>query len=547
MSLKVNIHPNHSYNIFGSRNPQNFFLHINMFVVAIILLAASAPAAPPDWIRTGEHNRFPNDRYITSVGISGLSGSPAEDRANAEADAYRSMATRLQSVVQTKTRISMSEHQHGLHDDALFESEYFVYVDIQTNLELRDVRITDRFVDDEAGMLYVLAVLDREATGQRIAREIKNLENEISRSIKHAKGAFDNRHQTPLKHGDVRSALDLLINSYEQSIRFNELLTLIEVIQPGHNVDMLEENPIQSNLYALESLMQSVRVSVAGGESQDLIPGQALADPLQLLIQTGSGDMYSGSPGIPVVYRVIEGFLVIDRSTPTDMNGISSVYISEVGRSSSDRYLIMGWPDWSAWQRDEPRFHLWNQVFERHQHEVSFELHWVPVKHNLSVAIIMPDDGDHSMRQIGIILEEKMRELGFDVRILTPKQYHQNDEVSSVIADLLASPDEAAGMDRLKSGWPKTPHAEQTDLKLFSAISARDSGKTRIGYSATANAHFRVYKSDLVTPIMIHNASASAVASDFNSAKERAYRSLARNELEALLDKLITNEHIRRE
>lgn len=499
----------------------------------------------PEWTKTGEHELFPNDRYITAVGVSELSGSLADDRRLAEADAYRNMAFRLQSVIQSKTRISVTEQQSSFSDNHFFESDYFGYIDIQTNLELRDVRIADRFEDNDSGIFYVLAVLDREATGRRLFREIESVQNEINRTNFDVKGAFDANYHTSVVHGDLFTALNILLRNYEQAIRYNEIIPLIEVVQPAYLVDQPIENPIRNTINTLKSLLQAVEVSVAGGLAQDFVPGRPLSEPLQLHIKTGQEGHYSPSPNIPVTSKIKEGFLVADRVTPTNQAGISSIHVTETGSSASNRYRIQARPDWSAWQPDQNRYHPWNRIFEQYQHKISFELQWIPVNRPLTITVIIPENGEYDSRQVGIRLEEKLHEAGFNVRTLTPSQWLKDEHISSSVSHLLTTPNEAAALDQMKAQWSLNPNEGQTDLELFCAISVRDTGKTRIGSSATADIHFRVYINGESSPVMIHHASASAVAQDTRNAMQRAYRSLAQYELQDFLDKLTTNERIR--
>ncbi len=489
---------------------------------------------PPGWVHTGTHPGFSDTLYITATGTADLSGSAELDRKRAAASAQRNIALQLQSRVRSQTMLSETEIHRGDFDSSEFSSTYFGHIDIQTDIQLQGVRIADHFLDEENGVYYAFAVLERAAFSAQIIRELEGLYESITVGLSRVADARN--------LGDVSSALHLLKRDFERALRFNDLSELLHVVDPRGEAIRFSQNPVHKVTSTLDQMLSTIVMEVHSGDDQDLIPGRPLNDPLEVRIALKEDVAAKGSPNIPVTYRVEEGFMIIGRITQTDREGISRAYVTEVGGSPTDRYRVLAKSDWSAWHVRQPEFLMWNSVFERYEHDVQFALEWIPVRDDFSVALFLHEHNTLAPQlaeelHVTRALERKLREFGFDVTILTPEIFDGIETDSSDAYELEALRDLLlkAGKDVEIAG----------DIILLGEVGSHSTGETRIGRSVRSTADFRVYTRNHPEAFLLHSSEATGVGQDDALAAQRSIRSLVQNELDSFLEQLIISEVLR--
>ena len=129
--------------------------------------AARAPAqadqGPPCWVRPGRCAELPLARYVVGVGLGDpRQEGPAAAQASAQARALAAIATQLRVDVDSRLWVSAFERD-GAGSEGVQEE-----VRTTARLILEGVELRGHWQDPATGALYLLAVLDRDAAGQRL-------------------------------------------------------------------------------------------------------------------------------------------------------------------------------------------------------------------------------------------------------------------------------------------------------------------------------------------------------------------------------------------
>lgn len=137
-------------------------------IVSAVLLSSPSQADPrnpkPDWI-DGSSMEYPNDQYITGVGV-------ADDRASAEDRARAEIAKVFEANVSVNESVNASESNNQFSQT--------VAQDVKTvsNKALEGVQLPEHWQDGTTRVYYTLAVLDRAKAKAALADKLADLDKQ---------------------------------------------------------------------------------------------------------------------------------------------------------------------------------------------------------------------------------------------------------------------------------------------------------------------------------------------------------------------------------
>ena len=138
-----------------------FAASVIVIVVSSLLSAQVAPK--PDWVSLAQQGKTLSDTLDSYYGI----GSSTISQADADARAREEFALNIETRVQNVISRSVQE------TDNLLRDEYSASARVSSDVVLRGVSITSRFVDREQGQFYALIQIQKSTFDTLLATEIR--------------------------------------------------------------------------------------------------------------------------------------------------------------------------------------------------------------------------------------------------------------------------------------------------------------------------------------------------------------------------------------
>ena len=154
--------------------------------VSAISCATSAAAKRPAWVDLGQHDKYPERRFMTGVG-QGDTREKAADRARAEISKRFSVSVESRTVVVESTWIqdsngAVSQGSAGMVTDGVAPS---------SSMQLEDLTIAETWFDKKTAHYYALAVLDRASTFDRVEKAIDGILKDLAAVMEQAESETD--------------------------------------------------------------------------------------------------------------------------------------------------------------------------------------------------------------------------------------------------------------------------------------------------------------------------------------------------------------------
>lgn len=138
-----------------------------LFILFCLLLPALPLCAAPDWLN-GVSNQYPARDYLIGVGLG-------DSLDSARASARAEIATVFTARITQRARDSQQERSTRDHRRTRIQSEHTIQqsTTVSTDELLKGVLIAETWHDPKKNQHYALAVLDRRAAAQVLARQIR--------------------------------------------------------------------------------------------------------------------------------------------------------------------------------------------------------------------------------------------------------------------------------------------------------------------------------------------------------------------------------------
>jgi hypothetical protein len=246
-------------------------------LLTVALLASCGPKAvrSPEWI-VRQPARYPSSLYLTGVGSAPTSGGLAEALKAAGAEARAEVAQIIEVQIDHVQRLagqatSVEEHRSGGTRLALETERQELSSFTRTSAQqiVQGIELKEKYHDAKKGVLYALAVLDKQAAGQRLEGQIRELDQSVGQTV----------HKAREKEaaGDLLTSVRLYREALNHQLRAEVLRNQLSVIAPHAPTDLAHRSGDLA--LALMDLMLRYRLYVAleGAELIEDALHQALA------------------------------------------------------------------------------------------------------------------------------------------------------------------------------------------------------------------------------------------------------------------------------
>ena len=202
----------------------------------LLLLAAALSSCGPKAVRSphwilGEPLRYPPAQYLIGVGAAPISGGlPAALKAagaSARVELAQTIEVRIDHIQQLVDESTRVEKRIAGQTKLAMEAErsdLSSFTRTSTEQIVQGVELKEKYHDEKRGVLYVLAVLDKTRAGQRLAKEIRELDEQI--------GMLVDKARVRESEQDLLSAIRLHREALNRSLKAQVLQNQRRVIDP---------------------------------------------------------------------------------------------------------------------------------------------------------------------------------------------------------------------------------------------------------------------------------------------------------------------------
>ena len=160
---------------------------------------------PPDWVLSKGHPSFPQELYLVGVGFSDMNSVSANE--SARSNLAKNLEVKIRS---TMVDISTKEKTH---------IESVIETEVDTVLE--GVEIKDGWLDQNKGVYYALAVVERRLAASSIQDKISKIESVLQRNLNEGTEA-ENR-------AEVINALSHYLSGYQKAPSLPPLKSVLKL------------------------------------------------------------------------------------------------------------------------------------------------------------------------------------------------------------------------------------------------------------------------------------------------------------------------------
>jgi LPP20 lipoprotein len=184
----------------------------------------------PDWI-LGDPGRYPAGHYLTGVGSAPTSGGLSEAlkaaAASARAELAQTIEVRVDHIQRLKRESTRTVEfgQEGVQLALETErSALSTFTRTSTDQIVQGIQLKEKYHDEDRGVLYVLAVLDKQQAAARLADQLAALETRID-------GLTRDGDRRAAAH-DLLSGIRRYRDALGLAVRADILLNQLRVIDP---------------------------------------------------------------------------------------------------------------------------------------------------------------------------------------------------------------------------------------------------------------------------------------------------------------------------
>ncbi len=306
-------------------------------LIALLALAGCATAGGakalrggerPGWV-DGKDNRYPSNRAVLGVGLAQIQPGATSEQLIGQLDA----AARADLV--KKLQVSVSSEVSAIEGASSSGGDTFSVEsrtrEVVENFDLQGVEIVDRWHDEDAGVGYALAVLDKAKAVPRIQAKLVEAERVAAEFAAKGDAAFASDPTPARRH---------YLKGRAESEQAGQAAVLYRVLTgqpaPGGSNARLEAR--------VTELLGALRLEVLEGDRQRVAAGKPLARPV-IFSATLTRD---GQPvpvgGLPLLIELPGG-----RTEPrlnTDGSGRATVTVHDAGHFSTPERRLVAKLDW---------------------------------------------------------------------------------------------------------------------------------------------------------------------------------------------------------
>ena len=271
---------------------------------------------PPDWVLSKGHPSFPQELYLVGVGFSDMNSVSANE--SARSNLAKNLKVKIRS---TMVDISTTERTH---------IESVIETEVDTVLE--GVEIKDGWLDQNKGVYYALAVVERSLAASSIQDKISKIESVLQRNLNEGTEA-ENR-------ADVITALSNYLSGYQKSPALPPLKSAL------HIIILSRENPGPQNISAgefesrIKSIVLNLNLATVSGDRQIVKTQKGVALPLVAKVYLLKEGNQIPVSNIPVVFSYETGQGELEKEKTSGPDGTVQTTIHKISSYKEANHVI---------------------------------------------------------------------------------------------------------------------------------------------------------------------------------------------------------------
>ncbi|MFN7131166.1 MAG: hypothetical protein ACK4N5_03735 [Myxococcales bacterium] len=305
-------------------------------LVALLALAGCASGGArairagdrPSWV-DGKDARYPGERAVLGVGLAQITKDATSEQLIAQLDS----AARAELV--KKLQVSVSSEVSAIEAASSSGGDSFSVEtrtrEVVENFDLTGVEIVDRWRDDDAGVVYALAVLDK-------AKFVPRLQAKMMEAERIA-GEFAARGDAAVQR-DPGSALRHYLQARAEADKANQAAVIYRVLTgqpaPGGSAAKVAAK--------VTELLVALKLEVVDGDRQRAQDGKPLARPVVFSATLARGEEPLPVSGLPLLIDFRGGR--VDPRVATDPSGRVAVAVQDAGRFTTPERRLVARLDW---------------------------------------------------------------------------------------------------------------------------------------------------------------------------------------------------------
>jgi TolB-like protein len=271
---------------------------------------------PPDWVLGKGHPSFSQDRYLVGVGFSDMNSVSANE--SARSNLAKNLKVKVRS---TMLDISTTPETHV---------ESVIQTEVDTVLE--GVEIKDGWLDQNKGIYYSLAIVERSLASSIIQDRISKIESVLQRNL--------NEGMKAEKKANVMAALSNYLSGYQKAPSLSPLKSALQVITlSGGNSE--PQNISASDFESrIKGVVRSLNLSTVSGDRQIVKTQKGLAEPLIAKVYLLNQDNEIPVQNIPVVFNYEKGQGELEKEKTSGPSGTVQTTIHKISSYEEANHVI---------------------------------------------------------------------------------------------------------------------------------------------------------------------------------------------------------------
>jgi TolB-like protein len=266
---------------------------------------AKLPSSPPpDWVLGKGHPRFPQARYLIGVGISDTNAVSA--RESARSNLAKNLKVKIHS---TMVDVATTEQTY---------IESIIETEVDTVVE--GVEIKDGWLDQDKGVYYSLAIVERSLAASSIQNRIGKIEAVLQRNW--------NEGVEAESRVDVMSALSHYLSGYQKAPSLSPLKSALYVITRSRGNSKSQNTSTGEFESRIKGIVNNLNLTKVSGDHQIVKTQKGLTEPLVAKVYLLKGGDQIPVSNIPMVfnYEVGQGELEEEKTSASDGTVQSTIH-----------------------------------------------------------------------------------------------------------------------------------------------------------------------------------------------------------------------------
>ena len=278
--------------------------------------AAAPSSPPPDWVLGKNHPRFSQSRHLMGIGVSDKNSVSANE--SARSNLAKNLKVKIHS---TMVDVSTTEQTYV---ESVIETE------VDTVLE--GVEIKDGWLDQDKGVYYSLAIVERSLAASTIQNRIRKIESVLRRNLNEGVEA-ENK-------AEVINSLSHYLSGYQKAPSLVPLKSALHVItgsQDNSETQNISASEFESRI---KDLVQNLNLATVSGDRQIVKTQKGVAEPLVAKVYLQKAGNQIPVAKIPTVFNFESGQGELEEEKTSGSDGMVQTTIHKISSYEESNHVI---------------------------------------------------------------------------------------------------------------------------------------------------------------------------------------------------------------